>query len=251
MDTLVTPLLDCTLHNGFQARAAADTVLPNPASKSIVVLTHVMVHMKRRGAAQDTSELGQWSYPQDLELLVEGDGDPVGLRLRPLQLVDLRLSGVGQDGVWHTQGGRVVQPARPTHGGREGGVVRRGAPRCLGVRLGAPRRPEGAAMDVLARVCARVCTCVHVCARVRVRMRARACVRRGRGAPSIGLGMCERSQMSAWLSSPAVLMWHDECGAHASELTHWEWPCSFAAGSEGTRMSRITTQFESIVITAK
>jgi len=57
--------------------------------------------------------------------------------------------------------------------------------------------------------------------------------------------------MSAWLSSPAVLMWHDECGAHASELTHCEWPCSFAAGSEGTRMSRITTQFESIVITAK
>ena len=79
---------------------------------------------------------------------------------------------------------------------------------------------------------------------------ARAWVR-GHGAPSIGLGMCERSQLSAWLSSPAVLMWHDVCGAQAKELTHGEWPCSFTAGSEGTRMSRMTTQFESIVITAK
>ena len=73
----------------------------------------------------------------------------------------------------------------------------------------------------------------------------------GFGAPSIGLGMCDRSQMSAWLSSPAVLMWHDECGAHATELTTCEWPLSFAAGSDGTRMSRMTTSFESIVIVAR
>ena len=127
--------------------------------------------------------------------------------------------------------------------------MRRGAPRCAEVHRGAsacasvcvevPRRRG----DACGRACGHVRVCV--CARVRAR------VPRGCGAPSIGLGMCERSQMSAWLSSPAVLMWHDECGAHASELTHCEWPCSFAAGSEGTRMSRITTQFESIVITAK
>ena len=73
----------------------------------------------------------------------------------------------------------------------------------------------------------------------------------GFGAPSIGLGMCDRSQISAWLSSPAVQMWHDECGAHASALTHCEWPSSTAAGSEGTRMSRMITLVESIVSVAR
>ena len=34
----------------------------------------------------------------------------------------------------------------------------------------------------------------------------------------IGFGNGLRSQMSACLSSPAVVMWHAECGAHASEL---------------------------------
>ena len=36
------------------------------------------------------------------------------------------------------------------------------------------------------------------------------------------------------LSSAAVQMWHDECGAQASELSAALWPESSAAGIEGT-----------------
>jgi len=37
------------------------------------------------------------SHTQDLELLVEADGDPVWLSFGPLQLIDLRLGVVGED----------------------------------------------------------------------------------------------------------------------------------------------------------
>ena len=131
------------------------------------------------------------SYPQDLQLLVEGDGHPVGLRLRPLELVDLRLGVVGQDGVCRRGGRGVSRVERRGHG-----VA--GQQRCVVGRRGAARGGVG---------------------RWEARSGRRAA---GFGAPSIGLGMCDRSQMSAWLSSPAVLMWHDECGAHASEFTHCE-----------------------------
>mmetsp|Transcript_454 Transcript_454/g.1152 ORF Transcript_454/g.1152 Transcript_454/m.1152 type:complete len:382 (-) Transcript_454:162-1307(-) len=39
------------------------------------------------------------SHPQDLQLLVKADRDPIWLRLRPLQLVHLRLRVVCQDGI--------------------------------------------------------------------------------------------------------------------------------------------------------
>ena len=54
----------------------------------------------------------------------------------------------------------AVQPARPTHGGWEGGAVRRGV--CV---------------HVCARVCAcvRECACVCACVRACVRVRACAC----------------------------------------------------------------------------
>ena len=40
-----------------------------------------------------------------------------------------------------------------------------------------------------------------------------------KGIPSMGRGMADRSQISACRSSPAVQIWHDECGAHAIPLT--------------------------------
>eukprot|EP00959_Pyramimonas_sp_CCMP1952_P220921 4619049-Pyramimonas_sp.AAC.1 len=57
----------------------------------------------------------------------------------------------------------------------------------------------------------------------------------------MGCCMEERSQMRAWLSSPAVQMWQEECGAHASELTHAWCRCSSATGIVGYRMSSTTT----------
>lgn len=39
------------------------------------------------------------SDPQDLQAVVVADGDPVGLRGRPLHVVDLPFGRVGQDGV--------------------------------------------------------------------------------------------------------------------------------------------------------
>lgn len=68
---------------------------------------------------------------------------------------------------------------------------------------------------------------------------------------SICFGIGVKSQMSAWpaekgseltcikqvanvLSSAAVQIWHDECGAQASELSAALWPDSSAAGIEGT-----------------
>lgn len=53
--------------------------------------------------------------------------------------------------------------------------------------------------------------------------------------------MEERSQMRAWLSSPAVQMWQEECGAQASAFTHAWCRCSSATGSVGNRMSSTTT----------
>jgi hypothetical protein len=51
--------------------------------------------------------------------------------------------------------------------------------------------------------------------------------------PSMGRGMADRSQISACRSSPAVQMWHDECGAHAMPLTDDEWPAISATGTDG------------------
>ena len=39
--------------------------------------------------------------------------------------------------------------------------------------------------------------------------------------------------MSACASSPAVQMWHEECGAHASAFTGAVCRCSSATGSVG------------------
>ena len=39
------------------------------------------------------------SHPQHLHLVIKGDRQPVGLRGAPLQLVDLGLGRVGEDGV--------------------------------------------------------------------------------------------------------------------------------------------------------
>ena len=50
---------------------------------------------------------------------------------------------------------------------------------------------------------------------------------------SMGFGMCERSHINAWLSSPAVQMWHDECGAHARALTHCEAAARLGGGQRG------------------
>ncbi len=60
-----------------------------------------------------------------------------------------------------------------------------------------------------------------------------------RGSPSTGLGIAERSQMSAWESSPAVQMWQDECGAQAMALTACEWPMRSATGMEGMLRSAV------------
>lgn len=53
-------------------------------------------------------------------------------------------------------------------------------------------------------------------------------------APWMGLGNGDKSQINACASSPAVQMWHDECGAQASEFKHAVWPESSAAGIDGT-----------------
>ena len=54
-----------------------------------------------------------------------------------------------------------------------------------------------------------------------------------KGIPSMGRGMADRSQISACRSSPAVQMWHDECGAHAIPLTDDECPAISATGTDG------------------
>lgn len=49
---------------------------------------------RRRGRSQRVA-----SHAQDLQAVVVADGDPVGLRGRPLHVVDLALGRVGQDRV--------------------------------------------------------------------------------------------------------------------------------------------------------
>ncbi len=55
-----------------------------------------------------------------------------------------------------------------------------------------------------------------------------------------------RSQMSAWLSSPVVQMWHALCGAHATALTlavcPTDCPGSSVTGMLGMRMSMTTVR---------
>lgn len=50
---------------------------------------------RSRGRSQQAA-----SHTQDLQAVVVADGDPVGLRGRPLHVVDLALGRVGQDGVF-------------------------------------------------------------------------------------------------------------------------------------------------------
>ena len=57
--------------------------------------------------------------------------------------------------------------------------------------------------------------------------------------------MAERSQISACASSPAVHMWHDECGAQASALAAAACRASDATGAAGNRMSSTATDDES------
>lgn len=47
-------------------------------------------------------------YAQNLQLLAKGNCDPVGLRRRPLEHIDLRLSRVGENRVWARRNERNV-----------------------------------------------------------------------------------------------------------------------------------------------
>lgn len=58
------------------------------------------------------------SHAQDLSLVAKADGDPVGLRGAPLQLVDFRAGVVGQDGVQPAAACRGVLQGE---GGESGG----------------------------------------------------------------------------------------------------------------------------------